>query len=179
MLVNLRLRQLLLRVGLMSLMVFMSLPVHARTYIAVAPAQLKIKTDSGSTKPKVMDYRLGYDMGVHKLELAYMKSQSDDNLNELVTDIPSVTSLFYRYDPDPGSGIKMEFILGYSQVEIESTYINVPTFTETFSGLSYGIGIEEALQSLPQMKFKIDFIRMYKGDTLKLDLLSVGFRYEF
>ena len=151
----------------------------AGPYLAVAPAQLKIKTDAGSTEPRVADIRLGYEVDAHKFELAAMSSMKDDNLNELVTDIPSVTSLFYRYTTDPHGSVRFEFILGYSQVDIESTYVNVPTSTETIEGISYGIGVEEALQSIPQLKFKVDFIQLYRSDDLSLKLFSVGFRYEF
>jgi len=161
------------------LLFFLSPAVNAATYIAFAPAQLKIKTSSGSTKPSVSDFRFGYQTGVHKFELAYMTSINDDNLNELVTDIPSVTSLFYRYDGNPAGDVKLEIILGYSQVEIDTTYVNEPAFNEKIEGFSYGVGLEEALQSIPQLKFRVDFIQMYKGDNLELKLFSVGLRYEF
>jgi len=179
MVVKLRLKQLIRYAVFTYLAVFAAPSAYAGSYIALAPAQIKIKTDPGSTKPTMTDFRLGYEVDEHKFELALMSSFDEDNLNELVTDIPSVTSIFYRYNPDPRSSVKIEFILGYSQVEIESTYPNVPTSSETFEGVSYGIGIEEALQSIPQLKFKIDFIQMYKGDDLELRLFSVGFRYEF
>jgi len=179
MVVKLRLKQLFLYATLISIAVFAAPAAYAGTYIVLAPAQIKIKTDPGSTKPSVIDFRIGYEIDEHKFELAVMSSMNDDSLNELVTDIPSVRSVFYRYNPDPRSSVKLEFILGYSQVEIESTYINVPTSSETFEGVSYGIGLEEALQSIPQLKFKVDLIQMYKGDDLDLRLLSVGFRYEF
>ncbi len=173
MLEKLRLKLLLLLIALVSF------NVNSAPYIALAPAEIKIKTPTGSTKPRVTDVRLGYAVDSHKFELAYMSSSKEDNLSELVTDIPLVTSLLYRYTPDPRSSIKIEFILGYSQVEIESTYVNVPTSSETFEGFSYGVGIEEALQSIPQLKFKIDIIQMYKGENLDLRLFSIGFRYEF
>jgi len=168
------------KIKLFLLLLICLLPAaNAAPYMALSAAQIKIKTDTGSTKPSVTDFRLGYEVDIHKIELVYMTSINDDNLNELVTDVPAVTSLFYRYNASPDSAVKFEFILGYSQLEIESSYINEPSAIDTFEGVSYGIGLEEALQSIPQLKFKLDFIRLYRGDALDLSLLAVGLRYEF
>jgi Outer membrane protein beta-barrel domain len=159
--------------------IFIPCIVCAGTYAGLATTLVQIKTDAGSTSPLVADIRLGYALDVHKLELAIMSSIRDDNLNQLVTDVPVATSLFYRYNVYPRSSLLIDFILGYSQIDIKSSYVQTPEFTETFRGVSYGIGFEEALKSIPQLKFKIDLMQLYRGDQLKINSFTVGFNYEF
>jgi Outer membrane protein beta-barrel domain len=158
---------------------FLSPAAVAGAYIGLAPALIKIKTDSGSTKPLLADIRLGYALDEHKIELAFMSSIKNDNLNQLVTDIPLATSMFYRYTTNPKGSLQIDLILGYSQVEIETTYVQAADFSETYQGVSFGIGLEEALKSLPQLKIKLDYIRLYRGDQLNIDSLTLGVRYEF
>ncbi len=164
---------------LLLLMVLSSSVASAAAYMGLATSLVNIKTDNGSTRPVLADISLGYAMDVHKLELVLMSSVSDDNLNQLVTDVPFAGSLLYRFTTTPRSLLHLDLIIGYSQVEIESSYIQVPTVTEKFSGISYGIGLEEALKSIPQLKFKIDFIQLYRGDQLTVNSFNAGFRYEF
>jgi len=168
------------RLKYLSLLTIFGSPIlYAGTYAGLATTLIQIKTDAGSTSPLMADVRLGYALDVHKLELAVMTSIRDDKLNQLVTDVPVATSLFYRYNVYPKSTLLLDFILGYSQIDIKSSYIQVPEFTETFRGVSYGIGLEEALQSIPQLKFKVDLMQLYRGDKLKINSFTVGFRYEF
>lgn len=164
---------------LLLLTVFCSPIVNAGAYMGLATSLMEIRTDTGSTKPVTADISLGYMMDAHKFELVVMSSIKDDNLNQLVTDIPVASSLLYRYTVNPKHSLHLDLILGYSQVDIETSYVDVPAFTETFRGVSYGVGLEEALKSIPQLKFKIDFIQLYRGDQLKINSYNVGFRYAF
>ncbi len=161
------------------LSLFISTMVEAGTYIGLATTLAKIKTDTGSTSPLMADARLGYALDAHKFELAVMSSIRDDNINQLVTDIPVAASLFYRFNVNPRHSTRIDLILGYSVVDIKSSYIQVPEKTETFKGVSFGIGFEEALKSIPQLKFKLDYVQLYRGDRLDINALTVGFRYEF
>ncbi len=164
---------------LLLLSAFFSSGLYAGPYIGLAPAIIQIKTDTGKTRPVMVDMRLGYALDAHRLELAAMVPVSDDDLNGLVTEVPSSTSVFYRYTTNLRSTLNIDFILGYSQTEIDAAYIQPPNFNETFSGVSFGIGFEEALKSLPQLKFKFDYIKLYRGDQLDIDVFSLGVRYEF
>ncbi len=164
---------------LLLLSAFASPIANAGVYVALAPALIQIKTDEGSTKPLVADLRLGYTYENHRLELATTSSISDDNLSQLVTDVPSSTSLFYRYTNNPKSSLQIDFILGYSQIDIEFKDPLTPLRTETFEGVSFGIGLEESLKSIPQLKFKLDLIQLYRGDKLNINSFALGFRYEF
>ena len=164
---------------LLFLTVFCSPTGYAGAYMGLATSLMDIKTDTGSTRPVMADISLGYEMDAHKFELVVMSSIKDDNLNQLVTDIPVASSLLYRFTANPRDSLHLDLILGYSQVDIETSYVDVHAFTETFRGISYGIGLEEALKSIPQLKFKMDFIQLYRGDQLKINYYNVGFRYEF
>ncbi|VAW60655.1 hypothetical protein MNBD_GAMMA08-2448 [hydrothermal vent metagenome] len=151
----------------------------AGVYVGLNVAQIPVKTDVASTKPLVADVRLGYALDAHKVEVGFMSSINDDNLNELVTDITSATSILYRYTANPKSSFKVDLILGYSQIDIETSYIQVDDFTETYEGVSFGIGFEESLRSLPQLKFKFDAMQLYRGDDLNINYFALGMRYEF
>ena len=153
--------------------------VDAGTYMGLGASFINIKSDTGSTSPITADISLGYAMDVHKLELVVLSGIRDDSLNQLVTDIPIASSILYRLTANPRNSLHIELILGYSQVEIESSYVDVPKFTETFSGVSWGAGLEEALESIPQLKLRADFIQLYRGDRLKINSFNVGIRYEF
>lgn len=164
---------------LLLLPVFCSPITHADAYMGLATSLIDIKTDTGSTKPVTADVSLGYALQAHKFEVVVRSSIKDDNLNQLVTDVPITGSLLYRYTLNPNNSLHLDLILGYSQVDVEASYIDVPSFTESYRGVSYGIGLEEALKSIPQLKFKIDFIQLYRGDQLKINAYNVGFRYVF
>lgn len=148
-------------------------------YISLSPAMVEVNTENASTRPTLIDFSLGYEFDNHQLELSLMTSLSDDSLNQLVVDVPSVNSVFYRYLPYKDTSVKIHLILGVSQVEVESSYPNVPVSTETFDGASFGVGLEESFTSIPQLKLKLDVLRLYNGDNLDINLLSLGFSYAF
>ena len=158
---------------------FYSSTAGAGIFIALAPSLTKIDTPSASTRPVLTDFRLGYEIQNHQLELAVMSSAKEDQLNQLTVDIPSVKSVFYRYITNPKSDIKFHLILGASQIEVESSYPTFPDSTDNFDGFSYGIGLEESFHSIPNLKMKFDWISLYNGDQINISAASLGLRYEF
>lgn len=151
----------------------------AGIYISLAPALIKVDTGNASTRPTLVDFRLGYEFDAHLFELAIMSSINDDSLNQLTVDIPSVNSVFYHYLPYKNSRLKIHLIIGASQIEVDSSYPNIPDTTDTFEGTSIGLGLEEAFTSIPELKLKVDMMRLYNGDDLNINLLSIGVRYAF
>jgi len=165
---------------LLLLMAFSGSAANAGAYyMGLATSLVKIKTDAGSTGPVLADISFGYAMGVHKFELVLRSGIRDDKLNQLVTNVPAANSILYRFTATPRDSLHLDLVLGYSQTEVEYSYLQAPGSTERFSGVSYGVGLEEALKSIPQLKFKLDFIQLYRGDQLKINLFNAGFRYEF
>ena len=153
--------------------------VNAQAYISLAPAFAQIKTDNESTRPTLIDLRLGYEFNEHLLELAMMSSLTDDSLNQLTVDVPSVNSIFYRYIPYMNDSIKINLILGATQIDVDYSYPDIADTSDTFNGASFGIGFEEAFQSIPSLKLKLEVIRLYNGDELNINLLNIGVRYVF
>lgn len=161
------------------LALFYASAADAGVFFALAPSLTKIDTPSASTRPLLNDFRLGYETGHHQFELAIMTSAKNDQLNQLSVDIPSVTSVFYRYIENPKSDVKFHLILGASQIEVESSYPGFPDTTDQFDGFSYGIGLEESFRSIPNLKMKFDWILLYNGDQININATSLGIRYEF
>lgn len=148
-------------------------------YISLAPALIKIDTVNASTRPTLIDFRLGYEFNAHLVELAVMSSIDDDSLNQLTVDVPSVNSIFYHYLPYKDDSLKIHLIVGASQIEVDSSYPNIPDTTDTFEGASIGLGFEEAFTSIPELKLKMDIMRLYHGDDLNINFFSIGVRYVF
>lgn len=156
-----------------------SFRVSAGVYIELSPSLLKIDTPSASTRPVLANFRLGYAVSNHQLEIAFMSGIRDDTLNQLTVEAPSVKSVFYHYLPYPKDSLKIKLILGASQVDIEASYPGVANTSDRFESVSYGIGLEESFKSIPQLKMKFDWIRLYDGDQLNINATSLGLRYEF
>lgn len=153
--------------------------VSAGVYIELSPSLLTIDTPSASTRPVLANFRLGYATSDFQFEIALMSGIRDDTLNQLTVEAPSVKSVFYHYLPSPQDSLKIKIILGASQVDIDASYPGVANSSDRFDSISYGIGLEEAFQSIPQLKMKFDWIRLYDGDQLNINATSLGLRYEF
>ena len=153
--------------------------VNADVFIVLAPSQIEIDTENAKTKPIVTDFRVGYKLDAHQLELAVMTSLSDDQLNELTTDVSSITSLFYRYLPYQRDQLKLHLVMGVSQIDIDSSYPIEPDTTDDFVGFSYGVGLQEKFISLPALSLKFEWLQLYRGDKLNINALSLGLRYDF
>ena len=161
------------------LILFYSSNVGAGIFISLAPGLINVDTTSASTSPFVSDFRLGYAMSNHQLELVMMNSAKEAQLNQLTVDVPTVKSVFYRYSPRVKSSIKVHLILGSSQIAVESSYPGVADSTDHFDGISYGIGLEESFRSISNLKIKFDWISLYNGEQLNINAISLGLRYEF
>ena len=150
----------------------------AGVYVGFSPSLIEIDTPAATTRPLAAGIRLGYAASRHLIELAIMGGVKDDSLNQLTVELPSAQSVFYRYSLIKQSRIKVHFILGASHIEVKSSYQGADT-TDSFTGVSYGIGFEEALKSIPQLKLTFDWIQLYHGEQLDINATSFGIRYEF
>ena len=151
----------------------------AGVFAVLSTGQITVDTPAASTQPIVADFRLGYEYSQHQLELVLMSGMNDDTLNQLTVDIPSIISIFYRYMPYPDDRLKVHLILGASQIDVDSTFTGVPDSTDSFEGVSVGIGFEEAFKFDPDLKLKLDWVQLYNGDQININALSLGLRYEF
>ncbi len=153
--------------------------LQASPYLSLAPAQIEIISSADTGKPLMLDLRLGYAYQAHQVELVAMQSTKADSINLLTIDAPSAKSILYRYSSEPYGRLKSYLILGASQIDIRSSYPGSNDVAETYSGASVGIGFEEAFKSIPQLKMKFDWIKLYKGRDLDINSMSLGLRYEF
>ena len=64
-------------------------------------------------------------------------------------------------------------------MDVELRYPGAPNISESFSGSTYGLGFEEALTILPDIKIKLDLLRLYSGDELDINSIQLGIRYVF
>ncbi len=108
-----------------------------------------------------------------------MTGINDDSLHQLVIDVPLVVSAFYHYIPLQESSLKVHLIAGASRIEVESSYPGVVDSSDTFTGISYGIGFEESFESMPRLKLSLDWIQLYSGKELDINTTSFGVHYEF
>ncbi len=148
-------------------------------YIDGSPAQVTIDTSGGETRPKMLDLRVGYVKSMHQFELAIMTSVSDDELNQLTVDVPSAVSVLYHYLPFVDSDIQLHLIVGASQIEVDSSYPGTADSSDSFQGVSFGIGFEESFSAMPQLKMSADWIRLYHGDEMNITAFSLGVHYDF
>ena len=146
------------------LLALFSSPLCANGYIELSPAVVSVDSTRGTTRPLMIDVRLGYSYSSHQLELALMTTLKDDSLNQLTVDVPMVASVFYHYLPLNQNSLKLHLILGVSSIEVESKYPTTAGFSESFYGASFGIGFEESFKSYPQLKMSVDWVQLYRGD---------------
>ncbi len=152
---------------------------QADSYFELSPALMMVDTKYDSTQPTLADFRLGYTGQYHQIELALMTSIQDGELNQLKVEAPLVASVLYHYIPRFNSSVKLHLIVGASQVNIKSTYPGTAGTDDDFSGLSFGLGLEESFKSIPQLSLSLDWIQLYHGKDLNINATSLGFHYEF
>ncbi len=164
---------------LLFIFALFSSSVSAGRYMEASPAMVDIDTISGTTRPLMVDLRLGYAKSMHQFELSLMTSVTDDSLNQLTVDVPTVVSVFYHYLPFMDHSLKLHLIIGASQVDVDSSYPGTADSSDSFRGVSYGIGFEETFKSMPHLKMSFDWIRLYRGDQMNISATSLGVHYEF
>ncbi len=169
----------LLFLSVLLLMPAATVSADPRVYMEFAPSLLRINTPAATTRPLMVDFRLGYEFYEHQYEAALMTSVKEDKLNQLTVDVPSVLSVLYHYVPDRSAQLKLHFILGGSYIHVDSSYPGIGDGSDYYYGLSYGIGFEEAFASMPQLKLSLDWIQLYHGDRLRINTTSLGIHYEF
>lgn len=151
----------------------------AEIYLGFSVTPVFISSENGSLSPTNASLNAGFSYGNHGIELTYSAALKTDTLNQLEIEIPAITSAFYRYDTRPDRRFNAFFYLGASESEILSKYPGQPDVDETYSGFSYGFGLEETFLSMPEMKMVFDYRKLYSGDALDISSLSLGIRYEF
>lgn len=165
--------------SIMLILALCSTPAKAGAYLQLSGAQMAVDTPAASTYPMLADIRLGYAIEGLQIELAAMTSYDDDSLNQLTVKAPLVSSIFYHYIPRITPTLKLHLIVGASRVNIKSSYPGTSGTDDTFSGISAGIGLQEAFKSIPQLKVSFQWLQLYRGQDLRISTTSLGFHYDF
>lgn len=165
--------------SLLLMLAFCTQPAQAGPYVELSPAQMTVNTTNASTYPWLADFRFGYSILDHQIEVALMTTLQDDSLNQLTVEAPLVSSVLYHYIPRYDSSVKLHFIVGASRVNIKSSFPGTNGTDDTFSGVSFGFGLEESFKSIPQLSLSFDWIQLYRGQDLKINASSLGVHYEF
>jgi hypothetical protein len=167
------------RCFLFWLFICLPLSASANPYWEVAPAFIALDTPARSSRPLLVDFRVGDVFSGHHLEAALMLGLTDHDVNQLTVEIPFVVSVFYKYLPEVESRIKLQLIAGFSHVEVKSDYPGLDNSTDQFDSFSYGFGFEEAFRKYPEAKISADIIRLYHGEDVRINLVSLGVHYDF
>lgn len=152
----------------------------SHTYASVGAGLIYVDTPSGRASPPLAGLRLGRAIDLqHHFELALMRSVREDEVNQLDVEVPSVVSLLWRYTPEQESTLKVQGILGVSDVEVDADYAGLASSSEHYTGVSYGVGFEEYFKSVPGLRVSADLVQFYRGDELDIYSVSLGLAYDF
>ena len=162
------------------LLLVFNVPLHADGfYTGLSASTIQFKTGSSDISHKSLSALLGYSFQPHHVELQYNASVKDVAINQLQSQSPASSALFYLYDFNMKSSFKILFRIGVSSTDIELIYPSSPVINETYSGVSYGITFEESFGFMPDLKLKFDYIKVYSGDELDINSMQLGLRYVF
>ena len=70
-------------------------------------------------------------------------------------------------------------MFGASSSEIKLQYLGSASINETFKGNSYGLILEDTFDSLPDLKLRLNLIKLYQGDALDISSMQLGLKYVF
>lgn len=87
---------------------------------------------------------------------------------------------YVRYSASLDDDARLALILGYGEMTLDVTS-RLPGFpgSQSYSGVLYGLSLQERLSRYPHWIGSLDFERWYDDKGLKIGTISYGFRYEF
>ena len=104
----------------------------------------------------------------------------DDNVDGLATDadfsIDYLAGVYVQYDLMPSSDFNVFGTLGYTQTEL-SVKSSLGDFSETESGLSYGIGAEYQLNE--DFSVYLEAAKLIDDEPIELSSYNIGFEFNF
>lgn len=171
-----------------SSLAFADAPVDLR--VSLQPAYLSIKSDGTRFSPTIMQFKAeaavsdGWMDGVGA-QVTLGIPVSDYSKNNVYMDIGEQAAVYLTLsNPDYEiDDLRVSILLGYASTELETSTPSLPEayqdFTDTFSGFSYGISIQDPIIEGKPWYWSLDVIRYYKDDHLRLDGFSLGVGYVF
>lgn len=106
----------------------------------------------------------------------------DSDEKETVSlELGSFQSAYVRYSAPLDDNARLVLSLGYGQFTLDAQAVATPGLpgSEDYSGLVWGLSLQERLANHPHWIGSLDFERWFDEDGLRVDTLSYGFRYAF
>lgn len=105
----------------------------------------------------------------------------DDSEVSVTTKISSLAVAGVRYSASLDDNARLVLSVGYGEIALDAEAAATPGLPgeETYSGVVWGVSLQERLARYPNWIGSLDFERWYDEDDLTISTLSYGFRYEF
>lgn len=105
---------------------------------------------------------------------------ADDDEFGVAVDVSEFGEAYVRYSASLDDDARLVLSVGYGEMTLDVTTAT-PGFpgAETYSGVVWGISLQERLAGHRNWIGSLDFERWYDQDDLTISTLSYGFRYEF
>jgi hypothetical protein len=105
---------------------------------------------------------------------------ADDSDVSVTTEISEFFAGYVRYSASLDDDARLVLMLGYGDMTLDVAS-PLPGFpgSQNYSGVMYGISLQERLSRYPQWIGSLDLERWYDDQGLKISAISYGFRYAF
>ena len=160
------------------------LPVAAQAVEPMVGAELswtQIKVAGESFNPLAGRLRLALGL-TPEWEVGVLGGSgiADDTEVTVSTEIGGFYAGYVRYSASLDDDARLVLNVGYGEMtlDVASPLAGFPG-SQTYSGLVYGISLQERLARYPHWIGSLDIERWYDDQGLKIGAVSYGFRYEF
>lgn len=105
---------------------------------------------------------------------------AEDDEVGVTAEVSEFGEAYVRYSASLDDNARLVLSLGYGEMTLDISSVT-PGFpgAETYSGVVWGVSLQERLAGHKDWIGSLDFERWYDQDGLKISTLSYGFRYEF
>ena len=139
----------------------------------------KLKLNSGSYTLIGTGFKGGFYINRQiAFEVLFVKGKRENTINDLTVKLDNRSSFFFRYGSDYRKPIRAYMSLGQSNTKI-SYDGPVTKHTDKLSDLSWALGAEERIRSLPGFFFNLEYARHFSNIDQFYSGISMGLRYEF
>lgn len=106
---------------------------------------------------------------------------ADDEEVTVTADISEFGEAYVRYSASLDDNARLVLSAGYGEMTLDVSSLATPGApgAQTFSGVVWGVSLQERLSRYPHWIGSLDFERWFDEDDLTITTLSYGFRYAF
>lgn len=105
---------------------------------------------------------------------------ADDTQVSVTADLSEFGEAYVRYSAPLDDNARLVLSAGYGEMTLDVSSAT-PGFpgSQTYSGIVWGVSLQERLSSHPHWVGSLDFERWFDENDLTISTLSYGFRYAF